>query len=78
MELVGKALKYRPEEVDNPKSGLRVIFRCQNKMVFDLKVAPAIDRIPPDTLVRAWTQRLEDEAGNLLKDNVLTHWEVWE
>jgi len=71
MELVGTAKEY--SEIDG---GLRLVFRCTNKEEFDLKVSPAIKRIPPDVIVRAWTKRPEDETGMLKRENVLVHWEV--
>jgi hypothetical protein len=70
MELVGTAKEYREEH-----EGLRLIFRCCNKEEFDLKVSPALKRIPPAHIVRVWTQRPEDEMGMPKKENVLVHWE---
>jgi hypothetical protein len=70
VELVGKALAYREEN-----GCLRVVFRCTNKEEFDLIQAPAINRIPPGTLVRAWTQRTQNELGALTSGSILVHWE---
>lgn len=70
MELVGTAKEYYENQ-----DGLRLVFRCCNKEEFDLKVSPAINRIPPDHIVRAWTKRPEDELGMPLRENVLVHWE---
>ena len=71
MELVGTAKEYHEVE-----DGLRVVFRCCNKEEFDLKVSPAIKRIPPDHIVRAWTDRpMDEETGMPSKENVLVHWE---
>lgn len=70
MELVGQAVAYREEH-----EHLRLIFLCTNQERFDLLVSPAIKRIPPDLLVRAWTHRPLGDKGIPVKDNVLTHWE---
>lgn len=71
MELVGTALGYREEN-----GSLRLTFRCTNKEEFDLKVSPALKRIPPEQVVRAWTHRPQGPRGIPIRENVLTHWEV--
>ena len=70
MELVGIVVAYREES-----GGLHVLFRCTNKEEFDLKVSPAIKRIPPGVLVRVVTERPPDELGMPRKENVLTRWQ---
>ncbi len=70
MELVGTAKEYYEDQ-----DGLRLVFCCRNKEEFDLKASPAIKRIPPDHIVRAWTKEPDDELGMPKKENVLVHWE---
>jgi len=71
MELVGTAKEYHDDG-----DGLRLVFRCCNKEEFDLRVSPAIERIPPDHIVRVFTERPMDEAtGFPSKEHVLVHWE---
>ncbi len=70
MELVGIAQEYHEEGDD-----LRVIFRCTNQEEFNLKVSPAIARIPPDQVVRAFTELPEWVLGEPRPENILVHWE---
>lgn len=70
MELVGIATEYYEEGDD-----LRVVFRCTNHEEFDLKVSPAIVRIPPDQVVRAFTELPDWRLGETKPGNVLVHWE---
>lgn len=70
MELVGTAKEYRREH-----SSLRLLFLCTNKLEFDLKVSPSIKRIPPNHVVRVWTERPLDRQGIPQKEHVLVHWE---
>lgn len=71
MELVGRARAYYYEE----DGGLRLFFLCTNREEFDLKVSPAINRIPPQTVVRAWAERPKGKDGVPQKEHVLVHWE---
>ncbi len=70
MELGGPAQGYH-----ETKDGLRVVFLCTNQEEFDLKVLPALKRIPPDLLVRVLTRRPESETWTPAKESVLVHWE---
>ena len=70
MELVGRA-----EEIREVGDRLLVVFACCNHEVFELWLPPALKRIPPDTIVRLWSHRSENEDGSAGSELIIEHWE---